>query len=59
MGALAQAQRFVVGTIVTDGRSDEVEHILQGAAPVKTGSYPVTGDEIARQHAERLVVPTP
>jgi hypothetical protein len=57
-GALAEAQRFVVGTIVADTRSSEVEDILQRALPLKTGSYPVTGDEIARQHAQRLVVPT-
>jgi hypothetical protein len=57
-GALAEAQRFVVGTIVADTRSSEVEHILKRALPVKTGSYPVTNDEIARQHAERLIVPT-
>jgi hypothetical protein len=57
-GVLAKAQSFVVGTIVTDNRSAEVEHILQGALPVMTGSYPVTSDEIARQHAERLVVTT-
>ena len=58
-GALAQAQRFVVGTIVNDTRSAEVAHLLEGTEPVKTGSYPVTNAEIARQHAERLVVPTP
>lgn len=58
-GALAQAQRFVVGTIVTDTRSSEVSGILQQLFPLRTGSYPVTGREIARQHAERLVVPTP
>ena len=58
-GALAQAQRFVVGTIVTDTRSSEVSRILQQSFPLRTGSYPVTGSEIARQHAERLVLPTP
>jgi hypothetical protein len=56
-GALAEAQRFVVGTIVADNRSSEVASILQRALPQKTGSYPVTGDEIAQQHAARLVLP--
>jgi hypothetical protein len=58
-GALAQAQRFVVGTIVTDTRSEEVSRVLQQLFPLRSGSYPVTGSEIARQHAERMVLPTP
>lgn len=58
-GALAQAQRFVVGTIVSDTRSSEVARILQQVFPLRTGSYPVTGSEIARQHAERIVLTTP
>jgi len=57
-GVLADAQRFVVGTIVADTRSSEVANIIKRALPLTTGSYPVTGDEIARQHAARLVIPT-
>lgn len=58
-GALSDAQRFVVGTIVNAGRTVEVESILATELPLRTGHYVVTGPELARQHADRLVVPTP
>jgi len=51
--------RFVVGTIVGENRSQEVAGILQEVCPCTTGDYPVTGEDIARQHAERIVVTTP
>jgi hypothetical protein len=49
----------VVGTIVGENRSHEVAGILQEIEPCSTGDYPVNGEDIARQHAERIVVPTP
>lgn len=57
-GARSDA-RFVVGTIVGENRSLEVANILQEVCPCATGDYPVNGEDIARQHAERIVVSTP
>src|SRR5689334_18468289 len=55
----SSAGRFVVGTIVGESRSHEVAGILQQVSPCSTGDYPVNGEDIARQHAERIVVSTP
>lgn len=49
---------FVVGTIVGENRSLEVTHILQEVCPCTTGDYPVNDEDIARQHADRIVIPT-
>jgi hypothetical protein len=50
---------FVVGTIVPDGRANDIEALLRKASPIKVGREPASGELAALAHAERHVINTP
>jgi hypothetical protein len=56
-GRAAEAQSFIVGTTVPEGRAPEVELVLNTHSPTSVQHYPVNPGEVLYQHVERQVVP--